>query len=50
MTKLDRTEGIEAWLDPERLTRQVLEARKGTELAWPLLVFAHWYRRYGPSG
>jgi asparagine synthase (glutamine-hydrolysing) len=42
-------DGIEAWLDRDRLTSHVLESRRGTELAWPLLVFAHWFRRFVPS-
>ena len=42
-------DGIEAWLDPGRLTSHVLESRRGTELAWPLLAFAHWFRRFVPS-
>jgi asparagine synthase (glutamine-hydrolysing) len=43
-------EGVEAWLDPAKLTRHVLESPRGIELAWPLLVFAHWFRAYQPSG
>ena len=42
--------GIEAWFDPARLTSHVLESRRGTELAWPLLAFAHWFRHYVPRG
>ena len=43
-------DGIEAWLDRERLTSHVLDSRRGTELAWPLLAFAHWFRHYEPGG
>ena len=42
-------DGIEAWLDPARLVGHVLETPRGLELAWPLLAFAHWYRRYTPD-
>ncbi len=42
--------GIEAWFDPARLTSHVLESPRGTELAWPLLAFAHWFHHYLRSG
>lgn len=41
--------GIERWLDPDKVQAHVLGADRGLQLAWPLLVFAHWVRAFEPK-
>jgi asparagine synthase (glutamine-hydrolysing) len=42
-------DGIEAWLDRRGLCELLFATPRGLELAWPFLMFAAWYRRYGGS-
>jgi asparagine synthase (glutamine-hydrolysing) len=39
--------GIESWLDRRALCSLLFSTPRGLELAWPYLMFAAWYRRYG---
>ena len=40
-------DGIERWIDRNRLVQFLFGNRQGLKFVWPFMTFAAWYRCYG---